>query len=164
LNVRPLKPADWPIHRLLRLQALQESPEAFATTYAEQADRPDASWAGRLAEAAASGHELPLLAELDGQPVGLAWARVDAANASAIEVFQVWVAPAARGRGIAAELLRAAIAWARERGAGTVLLDVTPGDTAAVRLYLRAGFRNVGEPVPVRPGSAMLSQAMRLDL
>jgi GNAT superfamily N-acetyltransferase len=164
LNIRPLEPDDWPTHRLLRLQALQESPEAFATTYAEQAARPDTSWAGRLAEAAASGRDLPLLAELDGQPVGLAWAREDAANPMAIEVFQVWVAPAARGRGCAAALLRMAVAWARERGARTVMLDVTPGDTAAVRLYLREGFRNVGEPVPVRPGSALMSQAMRLDL
>jgi ribosomal protein S18 acetylase RimI-like enzyme len=164
LKIRPLEPADWHTHRMLRLRALQESPEAFATTYAEQAARPDDSWAARLAEASASGCDLPLLAELDGEPVGMAWARKDPTDASVVEIFQVWVDPAARGRGIAAGLMREAIAWARTRGARTVQLDVTPGDTAAARLYLREGFRNVGEPVPVRPGATLLSQAMRLDL
>ena len=164
MKIRPLEPADWPIHRLLRLQALQESPEAFATSYAEQAARPGDSWATRLAEAAASGRDLPLVAELDGQAVGMAWARVDGNDAAIVEIFQVWVSPAARGRGIAAGLMREAIAWARARGAHAVQLDVTPGDTAAARLYLREGFRNVGAPVPVRPGAALMSQAMRLDL
>jgi GNAT superfamily N-acetyltransferase len=164
LKIRPLQSADWPLYRTLRLQALAESPDAFATTHAEQAARADDSWAARLTAAAGSGADYPLVAEHDGAPVGLAWAKADASDPDVIDIFQVWVAPAARGRGIAAGLMREAIAWARARGARTIRLDVTQGDTAAMRLYLREGFRNAGEPVPFRAGSPLLSQPMRLDL
>jgi ribosomal protein S18 acetylase RimI-like enzyme len=164
LKIRTLEPADWPTHRLLRLRALEESPDAFAATHAEQAARPLESWAARLEAAAASDVDYPLVAELDGVPVGLAWAKVDGSDPAVVEIFQVWVSSAARGQGVAAALLREAISWARSRGARTVKLDVTQGDTAAVRLYLREGFRDVGEPVPFRPGSPLLSQAMYLDL
>jgi ribosomal protein S18 acetylase RimI-like enzyme len=164
LNIRTLEAADWRLYRLLRLRALEESPDAFATTHAEQAERPDDSWAARLAAAAVSADDYPLVAEQEGEPLGLAWAKADADDPGVVEIFQVWVAPAARGRGIAAGLLREAIGWARKRGARAVRLDVTQGDTAAVRLYLREGFRNAGEPVPFRAGSPLLSQAMYLDL
>jgi ribosomal protein S18 acetylase RimI-like enzyme len=111
-----------------------------------------------------SGSDHPLVAQCDGQPVGLAWAKAGTADPLQVELLQVWVAPEARGQGIAAGLLREAIRWARVRGARTVTLDVTQGDTPAVRLYLREGFRDVGEPFPFRQGSPLLSQAMRLDL
>ena len=163
-SIRKLIASDWNIYRAIRLRALQDSPDAFAVTYAEQIDRTDQSWESRLAAAAQSANDLPLIAELDGAPVGLAWAKVDPADAGIVEVFQVWVAPQARGRGIAAALMRQAAAWARGRGARAVTLGVTSGDTPAVRLYRREGFREVGEAVPLRPGSPLLSQAMRLEL
>jgi ribosomal protein S18 acetylase RimI-like enzyme len=163
-SIRTLSPEDWAIYRAIRLRALQDSPDAFATTFAEQQTRSDESWSGRLAAAAMSGSDHPLVAQCDGNPVGLAWAKADAADPSVVEIFQVWVAPGARGKGIAAGLLRESVHWARTRGARAVTLDVTQGDTPAVRLYLREGFRDVGEPFPFRRGSALLSQAMRLDL
>ena len=164
MTIRRLAAADWPIYRALRLRALADSPDAFAVTLAEQLARPDAAWAGRLALAAAAHDELPLLAEHDGAPAGLAWAKADGADPAVAELFQVWVAPEARGQGIAARLLRTAIDWARERGFRAMTLGVTEGDTPAVRLYLREGFRNAGEPAPLRPGSALLSQTMCLML
>lgn len=156
--------ADWPIYRAIRLRALQDSPDAFAVTYAEQKQRTDQSWESRLAAAAESADDLPLIAELDGVPVGLAWAKADPTDGGIVEVFQVWVAPEARGRGIASALMREATGWARSRKARAVTLGVTKGDTPAVRLYLREGFRDTGEPAPLRPGSPLLSQAMRLEL
>jgi GNAT superfamily N-acetyltransferase len=76
----------------------------------------------------------------------------------------MWVAPDSRGRGVAAALLGAAIDWARSHNARVLQLGVTSGDTPAVRLYKRHGFRESGAPEPLRPGSALLSQTMRLDL
>jgi ribosomal protein S18 acetylase RimI-like enzyme len=76
----------------------------------------------------------------------------------------MWVAPEARGRGVAVALLDASIAWARSIGAQCVRLGVVSGNDAATRLYRRAGFRDVGAPEPLRPGSAAFEQAMQLDL
>jgi ribosomal protein S18 acetylase RimI-like enzyme len=164
LTIRKLEPADWQAYRSIRLRALQDSPDAFAATFAEQSVRPDESWAERLAAASASPDHYPLVAEQEGKPVGLTWAKVDAADPSLVEVLQVWVAPEARGQGIAAALLREATRWARTRDARAVILDVTQGDTPAVRLYVREGFRDIGEPFPFREDSPLLSQKMRLEL
>lgn len=163
-TVRELAPADWQSYRSIRLRALQDAQDAFGATFAEQATRPDEAWAARLAAAASSGNDHPLVAEQDGAAVGLAWAKVDATDPLVVEIFQVWVAPESRGQGIAAHLLRAAVRWARGKQAATVRLGVTQGDTPAVRLYLREGFRNLGEPEPLRPGSELLSQTMCLML
>lgn len=164
MTIRRLTVADWQTYRALRLRALQDAPDAFAAMLAEQLARPDTAWAGRLATAAVSPDELPLIAEHDGAAVGLAWAKADGADPALVELFQVWVAPEARGRGIAAGLLREAVGWARARGFQAMMLGVTVGDTPAVRLYRRSGFRESGAPVPLRPGSSLLSQGMRLEL
>jgi GNAT superfamily N-acetyltransferase len=79
-------------------------------------------------------------------------------------LYQVWVAPEHRGRGAARGLLAAAAAWARAAGAHTLALDVTCGDTPAMRLYTRAGCRPAGAPQPLRPGSALRVQPLRLPL
>ncbi|MCS0657050.1 GNAT family N-acetyltransferase [Massilia terrae] len=164
MTILRLTAADWQSYRALRLRALEDSPDAFAATLEAQLARPDSAWADRLDTAASSPDELPLLAEHAGAPAGLAWAKADAADPAIVELFQVWVAPEARGRGLATALLRAAIGWARERRFRAMTLGVTQGDTPAVRLYRREGFRDIGAPVPLRPGSRLLSQAMRLEL
>ncbi|MFZ6647803.1 GNAT family N-acetyltransferase [Undibacterium sp. TJN25] len=56
------------------------------------------------------------------------------------------------------------VAWARRRSARCVQLGVVCGDTPAVRLYAREGFKIAGEIEPLRPGSAFMSQPMHLSL
>jgi ribosomal protein S18 acetylase RimI-like enzyme len=76
----------------------------------------------------------------------------------------MWVAPDHRAMGAGQMLLEAVIAWARATNASYLALVVTCGNGPAMRLYARAGFQPVGEPEPVRPGSELLAQAMRLAL
>lgn len=162
--VRPLAAHEWPLYRALRLRALADAPQAFGSTLAEEAQRSDEDWAWRLNLGAASSRDLPLLAQLAGEPAGLAWAKEDATDPARVNLFQVWVAPEARGHGLAAALLDAALAWARATGARTMQLGVVCGNDAARRLYERAGFRAIGEPEPQRPGSSRMEQMMRLEL
>lgn len=166
-TVRTLQPADWPMYRDLRLGALAEAPYAFGSTYAEESQRADDVWAARLAAPAqdAFRRACPLVAELDGAPVGLTWIKLDDAGSDArtASLYQVWVAPRARGLGVGAALLDAAVAWARDVRATAVNLDVTVGNGAAERLYLRAGFVPVGAPVP-QPGKPLFEQVMTLAL
>ena len=163
-TIRQLEAHEWQTHREIRLRALADAPDAFGTTLAEaQARRPDA-WAARMSLAAVSGRDYPLIAELDGAAVGLLWAMVDEADGTVVELFQVWVDPESRGHGIAAALLHAAIAWAKTKNAHVVQLGVTSGDTPALRLYRRAGFQDFGVPEPLRPGSPLFGQTMRLAI
>src|SRR5262245_50792262 len=68
---------EWRVYRDLRLRALADSPDAFGSTLAEETDRPDAEWARRLASGADSETNLPVVAEVQGGPIGLAWGRID---------------------------------------------------------------------------------------
>jgi GNAT superfamily N-acetyltransferase len=165
LAIRTLRPGDWTIYRDLRLAALADSPQAFGSTLAEESKRPDDAWAARLAAPALGAYRQgwPFIAVLDGTPVALAWVKLDVPDAPTASLYQVWVAPQARGRGVGAALLDAAITWARERRATALHLGVTAGDGAAMRLYRRAGFVDVGAPVP-RAGTELSEQAMVLAL
>lgn len=162
--IRPLYPDEWAAYRDLRLRSLADSPDAFYSTLESESARTPEDWAARLAAAAVSGKDCPLVAELDGKPAGLVWAKMDGINPALVHLFQMWVAPECRRRGVAQGLLDTALGWARERNARYVELDVTQGNSAAARLYERAGFRAVNAPVPMRPGSGLMLQPMRLVL
>lgn len=164
VTIRPFAAGEWPLYRSLRLRSLADAPAAFGSTLAAEQDRKDEDWAWRLGLAAGSGRDLPLLAEVDGVAAGLAWAKFDANEPQRVNLFQMWVAPGSRGRGVAAALLAAALDWARSRQGRAMQLGVMEGNEAARRLYERAGFVAVGRPEPTRPGDARLEQMMRLAL
>lgn len=160
--IRRLEAHEWPLYRATRLRALADSPAAFCQTLTAAEAMLDAVWQARLIAAAQGDLDYPLVAELDGQAVGMLWAKVDRDDTSAVDLFQVWVAPEARGHGVGAGLIRAAVAWARKRDARAVRLSVTTGDTPARRLYEREGFVAVGEPVPRQGQAGVMEQNMLL--
>ena len=163
-TVRAFAEHEWPVYRYLRLAALADSPDAFGSTLAHESQRPDPEWANRLAAGVRSDWDLPVMAEVDGLPVGLAWGRIEETDRAVAHLYQVWVHPGYRGCGAGQLLLNTIIAWAKDRQAEYLELGVTQGDTPAMRLYVRAGFEPAGPPEPLRPGSAFLAQAMRLKL
>jgi ribosomal protein S18 acetylase RimI-like enzyme len=163
-TIRTLEAFEWAQYREVRLRSLAESPNAFGSTLAAEQERSEEAWAARLSSAAVSGQDCPLIAEQDCMVIGLVWAKVDSSDDSAVNVFQMWVAPEYRGRGIGSMLLHEAVAWARHHNARSVQLGVACGDTSAVRLYVRAGFKVIGAPEPLRPGSEILAQSMQLLL
>ena len=164
ISVRRFSPADWPLYKSLRLRSLEESPDAFGSTLELECGRADAAWAERLHNAALSGRDCALFAQIEGVPSGLVWAKADASDTGCVNLFQLWVTPEARGRGVGDALLHAAIDWARQYGAGLVKLGATCGDTAAIRLYQRAGFVEVGDRELLRSGNALMAQNMVLAL
>jgi ribosomal protein S18 acetylase RimI-like enzyme len=163
-TIRAFSANEWRVYRDLRLRALADSPDAFGSTLAAETGRLDAEWARRLASSVDSPLKLPLVAEVRGEPIGLAWGRIDTSDPDLAALYQMWVAPSHRGVGAGQMLLKAVIAWARARNASSLDLGVTCGDSPARRLYERAGFQPMGEPQPLRPGSTLLAQAMRLAL
>ena len=59
----------------------------------------------------------------------------------AVQVLDLYVAPACRGRGIGGRLLAEAEAFARERGVPRLALVTLARNTEARALYARCGFR-----------------------
>jgi len=162
-SVRQFQPSEWKTYKELRLRALADSPDAFGSTLAIELERSDVRWAESLVLASKSGSDLPLVAYVGNEPAGLAWAKVDGTDSFTAHLFQMWVAPERRGHGLGGLLLITAIQWAKDRGAQSMVLKVTCGNTAAVRLYESAGFRQVGVPQPLRPGSLSQAQSMGLE-
>jgi ribosomal protein S18 acetylase RimI-like enzyme len=163
-DVRTVQPSEWQAYRRLRLQALAESPDAFGSTFESEASRSDDEWKSRLTRAADGLDDLPLFAISAGHPVGLAWGKVSSEEPSLVHLYQMWVSPEFRGQGVGRALLVAVISWAREKSSSAIELGVTVTNTSAYNLYSGAGFKAHGEPEPLRVGSPLLAQSMRLPL
>ena len=58
----------------------------------------------------------------------------------------MWVAPAARGTGVAYALIDAVAVWARRAGASALRLSVRRSNDRAIRSYLGNGFVDTDEP------------------
>ncbi|WP_316524920.1 GNAT family N-acetyltransferase [Kitasatospora brasiliensis] len=141
LTLRILTTADWPLWRDLRLAALADAPDAFKSRLADWPHGGEGRWRDRLHRPDA--HHVA--AFLDDTPVGI----VDGLPGSpdgVRELRSLWVAPQARGRGVADRLIEEVESWARAVGGTTLLLAVLPGNVAALALYRRHGFAPLGEP------------------
>lgn len=77
-----------------------------------------------------------LIAELDAQPVGVA--RLVPVGGS--HQVSITVAPEARGRKLAAPLLRAVEEAARALGVVRLVAEIKPGNEASVRAFRAAGY------------------------
>lgn len=154
VELRRIGPEDWALLKDVRLRALADSPDAFAITLAESADKPDEVWQER---AATPGPTYVALA--DGRAVAMGGA-FPADGERTAYVWGMWTAPAARGRGHASRILDELLAWCRGR-ALEVRLHVTEGNEGARRLYLARGFRPTGAWEPLREGSPLQVEEMR---
>ncbi len=147
ITVRALTEGDWEAYRSARLEALIESPEAFvATVEAEQAF-PEERWRDRM------NRSVRLLAEVDGEKVGIASVgQVSAENEDPTvgELFGLWVAPSARGTGVATALVRAGADTARERGRTHLAYWVGSENGRAVAFASGFGFRPTDSRRPMR--------------
>jgi len=150
--VRRLLPADAPAFRTLRLEALAGHPEAFGASLEDEAAQGEAFFAARLSTNAVFGGNLPGAPQLGGI-MALAIPTSAKSRHKGL-LWGVYLRPEARGSGLAAALLDAVLHHAQGR-VEEVRLAVTAGNTAARRLYLRAGFTEWGrEPRAVKIGES----------
>ncbi len=83
-----------------------------------------------------------LVAWLDGRPVGCGgWRSHDGERLS--EIKRLYVAPEARGRGVAMALLRALEDSARVAGRKRMVLETGHMQPEAIALYLKAGYERI---------------------
>jgi ribosomal protein S18 acetylase RimI-like enzyme len=158
--IRTLCPADWAIYKTIRLASLADSPDSFSSTYEREILFPDSEWQSRLERNERAQNALALVAEYDGVSVGLSWGLIHEPYPNMAHVYQMWVSPEARGRGIAKSFLDRITSWAEARGCESVALSVATVNDAAVSLYCSAGFVPSGEVEELREGSTLLTQPM----
>ena len=144
MTVRRLGADETALLKALRLRSLAESPDAFATTFADADAQPDAYWQEMTRSVTERGRHAMFVAEEVPSPLGVAFGLVDRERPAAAKLGGMWVDPAARGRGVGSALVEAVLAWARGRGFVRVSLWVTEGNSAAIALYERMGFAMTG--------------------
>lgn len=152
--IRLLGHEDVAAFRSIRLEALSNAPESFASSLEDWQDLPDAEWRRRLVENSV------FVAEDGLKPVGImALARQRAKRMVHRATIQmVYVSSTSRGRGIAEALLDALVAFARERGVLQLELQVSAENDVAIRLYRRQGFAEIG-----RIPAALLFEGREID-
>ena len=148
ITCRRATPDDLSLFREIRVQALQESPEAFGSTYASALARDTASWQEQL-DATVSGDTRDTQFAFDGSNCAGIAALYREPDAPHGDLLMMWVPPAYRGTEAAPTLINALIAWAKEIGLSSVYLNVTDANHRAIRFYERCGFIATGETVDV---------------
>jgi len=131
---------EWEAFRDVRLAALEDAPAAFGSTLEIERGRAEAQWRARL-----EGRTQFVAREGDRIVATVGCRDED----GAVELVSMWVAPEARGSGVADGLVGAVLDVARERGHGTAVLWVADGNRAAERLYERHGFARTGHAQPI---------------
>ena len=136
ISINVLGVDDWRVWRELRLAALADAPGAFRSTYAYWSGEGDteANWRDRLA-----GRPLNLVLVLNADNAGM----VSAAgpdDGGTVGLHSMWVAPFARGTGVADAAIGAVVEWSGRQNARAVELCVMATNEAAMRLYRRHGF------------------------
>ncbi|MEP6791286.1 MAG: GNAT family N-acetyltransferase [Ramlibacter sp.] len=147
MDIRRLIASDAADYRVLRLRALREHPQAFTSSFEEVQQQPPEVMQQRL--------------ENPGQKV---WGAFDsqrlcgyvgldretrAKNRHKACVAGMYVEPEQAGRGTGRALLEALLQEARRDGLELLVLTVTEGNSGAIQLYERCGFKSFG----VEPGA-----------
>lgn len=140
ISVLRLTPNDWRTERELRLAALFDAPSAFGSRLVDAEAFTEPDWRQRLSS------QVRFAAWVGGIAVGTVGVAVDgeAYQAGTAVLVGMWVAPDARGRGVADQLVEAVIAEGRRDGLTAICLSVTHGNVVAERLYARHGFTRTG--------------------
>ncbi|MSS46041.1 GNAT family N-acetyltransferase [Cutibacterium sp. WCA-380-WT-3A] len=113
------------------------------------------SWAEEIAPA---DYRLTLVAGGDDVAAAATFHGFDVAD-----LDRIMVVPAARGRGLAIELLIHGLNWATSRGCRAMMLEVRPDNSPAIGLYRRFGFKTVSQR-PNYYGGGVDALMMSVDL
>ncbi|MFJ7793803.1 GNAT family N-acetyltransferase [Pseudomonas sp. NPDC096950] len=155
MDIRLTEEKDWKRLKQVRLAALLDTPTAFGVSYQTAARYTDEQWKERASSD--TGTQFWLAIE-DDKPVGMIGAAVSQANR--YNLIGMWVEPAARGSGVANQLVAAVKSRAVSRGYDQVFLDVSPDNARAANFYLRQGFTFMDEWEPLESHPHIRVQTM----
>ncbi|WP_437959363.1 GNAT family N-acetyltransferase [Sorangium sp. So ce119] len=166
MSVRRLTDADAFLLRALRLRALREEPDPFLTTFEEEQARPIEDLVARLRQQSDTS-DSAVLGAFEGEAlVGMLGFYRDGHRKARhrVDLWGMYVAPEARGRGHGRALIDAALARiAAVPGVEQVHLGVSATSEAARELYVRAGFKATGVlPRAMKDGDRYIDEELMM--
>ncbi|MGI2327007.1 GNAT family N-acetyltransferase [Planococcus sp. YIM B11945] len=146
MEIRQLKPADAETVYKLRIEALKNNPDAFATRLEDALKKPVEATKERLSSESAVTFGAFISGKLVGN-MSLSRELTPRMNHRAM-IVAVYVTPTERGKGIAGLLLSALIEHAKKwNGLEQLHLTVSSHNENAKNLYRRFGFETYGVDV-----------------
>jgi GNAT superfamily N-acetyltransferase len=163
--IRPIQREEGAALRDIRLRAIRDAPDAFAVSLAEALAQTDEGWTAWATGLATGEASVMYVAEDAGTWIGMAGGMRGASGPGEIaHLISMWVDPAHRGRGLGRRLVERVADWARDRGARRLELWVTAHNAAAIGLYARCGFGDIGASQPLPSDAAVMERKMARDL
>lgn len=150
-QVRRVVKDEWQELRRVRLAAMSDAPDAFGSSYERELAFDEAGWRERIARS-------PWwLAWAEGGAVGVIAAFIAAPDEKPGDrhVVSMWVAPPARGAGVADALMAELVSWAIGDGASTLSLWVVEENERAKAFYRRHGFSATSQRAPLPSNTAL---------
>ena len=166
--IRRVRAEDWPRLKMLRLEALKDTPMGFLERYDDALGIEDEGWQFRAHRGSETGDSAQFVAiGGDDTFIGTMVGFPDTSGSDAVWLAAVYVTPDWRGRAraVADALLDAVVDWARDRRASRVLLEVHEDNAPARAFYRRRGFVETGQrkPYPLDPSGDELVMALPLS-
>jgi ribosomal protein S18 acetylase RimI-like enzyme len=160
VEIQEIGAGNWRALRDIRLAALRDAPQAFASTYEREVAFTEADWLRWISR---GDTFLAYAPELGAAPVGIV--SEYEGEPGTIELISMWISPEARGRGIGRALVEAVLGQARAKSMTRVHLWVAESNRSARLLYERCGFQPTAErqPLPSNPQLPEIAMARSLD-
>lgn len=158
--IRRLHPGEGQLYRAIRLEALRESPQAFASRLEDALARSDQSWADQ-ADSSAIGSDRATFLAIKDHPVGMAALYRDEYDSGSGELIQMWVAPEFRGESVASALLLEMFQWAASNRFSRVKAEVMGNNARAIRFYEKSGFTVSADAAAHPPARVVLTKAVQ---
>ncbi len=139
LEIKKLPPCRWKDFRDLRLEALQNDPLAFGSSYEEEKTMPQDEWKRRIKNV--------LFALSNDKPVGMIVYIIDnrIKTKHIANIFGFYVKMKYRGQKVGMKLMESALEIIQKNmKVSKIKLTVNPEQRTAVKLYEKYGFELVG--------------------
>jgi RimJ/RimL family protein N-acetyltransferase len=135
-TIRRFLPGDAALYRAIRLEALQYEPAMFLSSYAMEADYPQAHWESRMTNPDSAFWGLYAGDEL----IGLTGIVIDKENRDTGYMGQSYIRIAHRGKGLSRMLYDARIEWARAHGLKRLTIGHRESNTVSKAANQHFGF------------------------
>lgn len=159
ITLELITPQNAMVFKYIRLRALQDTPTAFSSTYAEGSKLTDDDWVKRAAQWSGA-KSVGYLALGGGTGVGIAAGVLDQNDPLRADLMSMWVAPKHRRLGIGRMLVDTVVMWARGQNVLNLGLMVTSNNCHARQFYQSVGFALTGRTETYRNDPSLLNFEM----
>ena len=166
IEIKPLSLELLEPFKTARLNALQDTPSAFGSTYAKESQLSEEDWL-RRATTWNSGRSACFLAMDEDISCGIVackWDEPDENGPGKAHLLSMWVAPGYRRTGLGGRLVSAVEQWACAAGVRDLHLMVTSRNFAAMRFYEKRGFAFTGKTAPYPNDPKLFEREMAKSL